>query len=196
MRGHEGAVETWHCTVLEMIQKGEHLDWCTWTTVGVLLCFFKKQDWKPMYLLYCNTFGNYAFSLKGRITCGLGNYFQEKFTVFCEEIICKCHCNSPREQLVTDATTPPHVFDFWPLPPLIKVLSWAVNLFFCGVSCTAPRWWCLSHLAATSVYLNSGSLLEDVIWELLHGTNNMCPASWCWRTWKGIKKKNKRTKSN
>lgn len=140
-----------------------------------------------MYPLYCNTFGNDAFPLKGKIMCGLGNYFQEKFRVFCEEVICKCRCNSPREQLVTDAMTPPHVFDYWSLPTFNKGAQLGFEPLFCEVSCTAPRWWCLTYLAAISVYLNSSSLLEDVIWELLHGTNNICPASWCWRTWKGIK---------
>lgn len=32
MRGHEGAVETQHCTVFEMIERSEHLDCWAWTT--------------------------------------------------------------------------------------------------------------------------------------------------------------------
>ena len=93
-----------------------------------------------MYPLYCNTFANDAFSLKGKIMGGLGNCFQEKFTVFCEEVICKCHCNSPREQLATDATTPPHVFDYWLLPTFNKGAQLGFEPLFCEVSFTAPRW--------------------------------------------------------
>lgn len=91
------------------------------------------------------------------------------------------------QQLATDVPPPPHVFHYWPLPTLNKSAQLDVKPpFLWGIlSCTTLV--VSNCLAAISVYLNFSSLVGDVLWELLHGINNICPASWCWKTWKGIK---------
>lgn len=126
-------------------------------------------------------FWKWSLFLKGKIMCWLGNYFQEKFTVFCEEVTCMCHCNSPREQCVTDAMTPPQVFDYWPPPTFNKGAQLAFeSLFLWGnLYCTilmASNPPCSNPSVPEFQQCTGRCHVRVIAWK-----NNISPASWCQR---------------
>lgn len=177
MRGHEGAVGTQLCTVFEMRERSEHLDCWTWAA-GVW--DFLEQNLNPVYPLYCNTLGNYAFSPNGK-----EKYFQEKLTVFYEEVICKCRCNWPCSSLQQKFHLLHMYFTIGLCLLYIKVLSWTLNLPFCEVSS------CSTLMVSNSPCSN----LTVPEFQEFSGRYHMRVVTWykqptasrCWKTWKGIK---------